>query len=55
MVRKSLFYPKVRDHRPSSYLDIEFNVSQIGELGPSGKDLIKQRIMSFFLVGAGQQ
>jgi hypothetical protein len=47
MVLKRLFDPKVCDHHPSSYLDIEFNVSHIGELGRSAKDLTKQRIMSF--------
>jgi hypothetical protein len=30
MVQKRLFDPKVRDLRPSSYLEVEFNVSQIG-------------------------
>ena len=37
MVRKGLSDPKVRDHLPSEYLDIEFNVSQIGEMGLSAK------------------
>jgi hypothetical protein len=50
IVVKRLFDPKARDHRRSAYLDIEFSVNQIGELGPSAKDLTKQRIMSF--VGA---
>jgi hypothetical protein len=45
--QRHLFDPKVRDHHPSSYLNIEFDINQIGELGPSAKDLTKQCIMSF--------
>ena len=47
MVQNFLFNPKVCGHLPISYLDIELNVNQICELGPSGKYLEKQCIMSF--------
>jgi hypothetical protein len=47
MVRKRLFDPTVMEHRPSSYLAIEFSEDQMEELGPGAKDLTTQRIMSF--------
>jgi hypothetical protein len=47
MVPKRLFDRKVREHHPSSYLEIEFNSNQIGELGWSTNDLKNQRITCF--------
>jgi hypothetical protein len=47
MVQKHLFDPKVTENHPSSYLNIELNSNQVGELGPSAKDLTNQRILIF--------
>jgi hypothetical protein len=47
MIRTRFFDTKVRDHHPSSYLDIEFNITQISELGTITKGLANQRITSF--------
>ena len=42
-----MFDPKVFDHRSIVYVDINFNVNQIGELVTSAKDFTNQRIIIF--------